>query len=91
MQSSKMFRGDTGLFRAALMLAGFWPKSEGLIFNDKRKDGSRRLKLWVAASVFSASQEQQKVLEQSLREAFGDRIRTMYFSNLKGLCIQLKD
>ena len=89
---------DRKLFRSALLLAGFFDKSESTIFNDRHKDGSRRLKLWFAEQVFAAPQEQQQALEQYLREAFGDRIRSMYFSNgsrwqhkWKALCIQLKD
>lgn len=92
-------RGDIGLFRSALLLAGFFNQSEGTIFNDFRKiEGFRRLKLWFADSVFNASQEQQKALEGYLREAFGDRILSMYFTSTPGwfggaysLCIRLKD
>jgi hypothetical protein len=94
------YRGDLGLFRASLMLAGFCPQSEDMIFNDNTRDGKRRrLKLWFADRVFQASQEQQKVLEQHLRDAFGKRILCMYFSQNvwhwsgnpgKSLCIRLK-
>jgi hypothetical protein len=92
------FRGDTGLFRSALMLAGFFPQAECSIFNDNHKSGGRRLKLWFADSVFKAPQEQQKALEKELRAVFGDRIKTMYFVDApywvwctKSLCIQLKE
>ena len=91
-----MFKGDTGLFRAALLLSGFFPQSECLMFNDNHKAGTRRLKLWFADAVRNAPQEQQKVLEAHLREAFGDRIISMYFNpNFRwigpALCIKLKD
>lgn len=91
-------RGDIGLFRSALLLAGFFYQSEGSIFNDNWKDGSRRLKLWFSDGIFGASQEQQKVLEGYLREVFGNRILSMYFTSTPGwfgdnksLCIRLKD
>ena len=89
-------RGDCGLFRGALLLAGFLPQCEYSIFNDNHKDGSRRLKLWRADAIFESSQRQQKVLEQHLRETFGNSIRSMYFveapywlGSRKSLCIQL--
>ena len=83
MQGNTTYRGDIGLFRACLMLAGFPATSESSIFNDdskaKPKKPTRRLKLWFADSVFNASQEQQWALEGFLREAFGDRIIKMEF------------
>ncbi len=93
------YRGDVGLFRAALLLAGFFTRSECLIFNDRSKvTGARRLKLWFADSVNEASQEQQWALEGYLREVFGDRIQSMYFlpgmpwnRGNASLCIRLKD
>jgi hypothetical protein len=92
-----MLKGDLGLFRGALLLAGFFERSECLVFNDKRS-GFRRLKLWSASAVHSAPQEQQLALEKYLREAFGDRIISMYFipayrwpSAACSLCIRLKD
>ncbi len=93
-----MFKGDLGLFRAALLLSGFPGRSESSIFNDNSKDHTtRRLKLWFADPVFEASQEQQKALEAHLREAFGARILRMYFIQNstpyggKSLCIKLQD
>ena len=90
-------RGDIGLFRSALLLAGFMRESEGSIFNDDSKDHTRRrLKLWGGTAVFNASQEDQKVLEGYLREFFGDRIISMYFvpghywhMDSKSLCIKM--
>lgn len=88
---------DIKLFRAALLLSGFFERSECLIFNDKRNN-FRRLKLWFASAVFDAPQKQQKALEQLLRDAFGDRILSMYFIPAErwhgapwSLCIRLKD
>lgn len=75
-----MLKGDVGLFRGALLLSGFFDSAECIIFNDRHKDGTRRLKLWSAAAVFGAPQEQQKALEKFLREAFSSRIRDMYFA-----------
>ena len=95
-----MAKGDVSLFRGALLLAGFLPHSESYIFNDYRKTtGFRRLKLWAATWVFEAEQAQQQALEKALREAFGDRILSMYFvANVHGwtprgksLCIRLRD
>jgi len=92
------FKGDSGKFRMALLLAGFFPQSEGSIFNDNTKDHKRRrLKLWFADPVFAASQEQQKVLEGYLKAFFGGRILSMYFIKSptwyhggESLCIQLQ-
>jgi hypothetical protein len=94
-----MLKGDTGLFRGALLLAGFLNASEQTIFNDFRKiEGFRRLKLWFADSVADAPQEQQRALQQALVEAFGDRIISMYFveahrwyGERNSLCIRLRD
>lgn len=101
MQGNTTHRGDTGLFRSALLLAGFWNASEGTIFNDdskaKPKQSTRRLKLWFADSVFNAPLEQQWALEGYLREAFGDRIIKMEFipggwnNDWKSLTIRLRD
>lgn len=92
------YRGDTGLFRAALLLSGFFRRSECHIFNDKSQEGWRRLKLWFADGIEEASQEQQWALEGLLREVFGDRILSMYFIECvpwdgsgSSLCIRLKD
>jgi hypothetical protein len=92
-------RGDIGLFRSALLLAGFVRESEDSIFNDDSRDHTRRrLKLWSAESIFNASQEDQKVLGGYLREFFGDRIISMYFvpgmhywhtDATKSLCIKM--
>lgn len=88
---------DTKLFRAALLLSGFFERSECLIFNDKRNN-FRRLKLWFATPVFNAPQKQQQALEQLLRETFGNRILSMYFVKAErwhgvtwSFCIRLKD
>lgn len=101
-----MLKGDIGLFRGALLLAGFFGQVDSFIFNDdskaKPKQPTRRLKLWFANPVFNAPQEQQQALEGSLRDAFGERIISMYFVeafpwrkgakiNPKSLCIRLRD
>ena len=98
MQGNTTYRGDIGLFRACLMMAGFCVSAGSTIFNDNDKwHTKRRLKLWFADSVFNASQEQQWALEGFLREAFGDRIIKMEFipggwnGNWKSLCIKLRD
>ena len=97
------YKGDTGKFRRALFYAGFDANFTS-IFNDyckaKPKTSKRRLKLWWATSVFEAPQKQQRLLERLLRDAFGDRIDSMYFvqnstvagmiADCKSLCIKLK-
>jgi hypothetical protein len=102
---ARTFRGDIGLFRLALVEAGFDSASQRSIFNDdskaKPKAPTRRLKLWFATDVFKAKQAKQWKLEKSLRELFGDRIISMYFcpgahswyaaKGDKSLCIKLKD
>ena len=54
----KHFRGDIGLFRAALKRAGF--VADGMMFNDDSKANpkkpTRRLKMWFADTVFEAPQ-----------------------------------
>lgn len=95
------FYGDTGLFRLALLEAGFkWQATRASIFNDYRKHGQfRRLKLWFATEVFDAPQAQQRKLEKSLRELFGTRIEHMEFikggigrtPGWKSLTIKLRD
>lgn len=94
-----VYKGDTGIFRLALREAGFLPQSECLIFNDRRKDGTRRLKLWAANTVFKAPQKQQKALELALRDLFENcfetKILEMYFIETypwagKSLCIVLE-
>ncbi len=94
------YRGDLGMFRACLLLSGFFERSECNMFNDRSKTrGTRRLKLWFANPVFVASQEQQQVLANLLRDAFGARILSMYFTvheggrfgNFESLCIKLQD
>lgn len=95
-----MLKGDLGLFRGALLLSGFFQRSESSMFNDdskaKPKQPTRRLKLWFAEAVFEAPLEQQWALEHWLREAFGDRILSMYFTTSwyrrsHALCIKLRD
>ncbi len=93
------FRGDTGLFRAALVEAGFLRTAETLIFNDDSKCHTRRrLKLWMGTAVFDAPQERQQQLEKGLRKRFGKRILSMYFVQQPywvgagySLCIKLQD
>ena len=100
---ARIFKGDIGLFRLALLEAGFENASKRIIFNDdskaKPKQPFRRLKLWAADDINRASQKKQWKLEKSLRELFGDRIITMYFipgsqwarMPYPSLCIKLKD
>ncbi len=100
---ARIFKGDIGLFRLALVEAGFENASKRIIFNNdskaKPKTGVRRLKLWSADDINRASQKKQWKLEKSLRELFGERIVSMYFHPgsrwarmpYPALCIKLKD
>ncbi len=96
---------DATLFRNAVRQAGYNTRwGVGTVYNDiRRRSGFRRLKLDYATEVFNSSQQQQQDLERRLRQAFGDRILSMYFIpwvtygvDAKGkptgisLCIRLK-
>lgn len=102
---SSLTKGDTGHFRKCLHKAGFAvirnPQKNiyisSTIFNDRRNDGSRRLKLWAGTRVFDAPQYQQQYLEQLLLREFGKRYQGGYFieaaswfrCDLKSFCIVL--
>jgi len=77
----KHFRGDIGLFRAALKRAGF--VANGMMFNDDSKANpkkpTRRLKMWFADTVFEAPQYRQEALAACLHSVFGERITKMEF------------
>jgi len=60
---------DSGKFRAALLLSGFFPESEGFVFNDAGKT-RRRLKLWNADAVAVFGHDDLVLM---LKEIFGDR------------------
>ena len=64
--------GDTAKFRRALETAGF--SHSGQIFNDKHKDGSRRLKYWQANHIVCAGDQQHNNLHEALIGEFGDRL-----------------
>ena len=95
------YRGQAGKFRKALAQAGFTNASKDTIYSDPHVDGSRRLKLVVATSIFDSCILAQENLETKLREQLGDDIVSMYFiryqpywmkneTKIKSLCIQLK-
>lgn len=90
-----MLKGDNGLFRGALLLAGFLPASERSIFNDNHKDGTRRLKLWYAGDIRGEANE--PILMHYLSQAFGDRITHIGYLEQRwgrsdiALCVHLKD
>ena len=68
-------RGDNGLLRGCLLLAGFMPEADDKIYNDDKSFGrpGRRLKLWFAASVLAGPQKAQDELFKYIKQAFGDR------------------
>ena len=66
---------DTKKFRQALKDAGIRQPRYYLapVYNDKHKNGTRRLKLWSGDAVFEASRAVQEKLERQLKEHFGRR------------------
>ena len=91
------YKGDKGKFRKALKAAGF-NCDDRCMFNDRRKDGTRRLKLWSADRVNDAPMWRQHLLHAYLLKEFGRRYVNGYF--VKGaywtrdwasLCIVLRD
>lgn len=92
------YKGDTGLFRKCLHSAGFLNAADGQIFNDNKKTGGRRLKLWFADAVVLAPLRQQQALWNKMLEVFGDRILKVEFIDgapwygiHKSLVVHLKD
>ncbi len=90
---------DTRTLRECLHKAGFASKGV-MVFNDKRKNGGRRLKLWGGTHIFDAPVKQQELLEKVLKAEFGTRYKTGYFirqymfwydKDFKSLCIVLQD
>jgi len=75
------YRGDLGTLRRVLAENGFADTAGHWgYYNDDSKDHQRRrLKVVDGNAIFDASQYKQKKLEAALRQAFGDRIITMYF------------
>ena len=71
---------DAQVIRNALRGTHFSESTqEGIIWNDKRKDGTRRLKLWHAREIFDAPRQQQEILEWQLKRDFDGRYVTGYF------------
>jgi len=72
-----------------------WYGHTGKIFNDKRKDGTRRLKLWVATALHHVPRKVQHTIDKEIRDAFGDRFIRAYFIKNEGLwngwsfCVEL--
>jgi len=66
---------DMTKFRQAFKDAGFRQRYSypPTVFNDKRKSGIRRLKLWSGEHVFAAPQHAQRELERQLQKQFGHR------------------
>lgn len=50
-----------------------------MTFTYARKNGTRKIKLWLANDVFDAPRAQQVRLEQHLRENYGDKYIGGYF------------
>jgi len=67
----------------AMKEAGFNPKTSGqyarVTFTHLRKNGQRRLKLWLADDVWEATQEKQKKLDAALKKHYGAAYLGGYF------------
>jgi hypothetical protein len=64
--------------RQAIARAGINYAQDYTIFQDKRKDGTRRMKVWQGAVIKEAPKEKQWKLHDLLVEAFGSQLVTMY-------------
>lgn len=64
---------DTKKLYRALYLAGLGNGINPTVFNDKAKNGTRRLKVWFGSYIFSASPDRQQELERQLKLQFRDR------------------
>ena len=68
-----------GKMRYALALADFDSYSTYRFFTQVRKDGTRRVKLWMSDAVFESSQKKQNFLEFCLKMIYGARYKGGYF------------
>jgi hypothetical protein len=68
-----------GKMRYALALADYESPPTYRFFTHVRKDGTRRVKFWMADRVFDSSQKQQQMLESCLKFAYGTRYKGGYF------------
>lgn len=95
---------DSHLFIRALVLTGLWSVEDARgplpynLYNDKRKNNKRRLKLAEANFIFNSSAITQQLLHKYMRRIFGVRylygefIRYDRFNRTaKSLCIYLRD
>lgn len=89
---------DTKKFRQAFKDAGFLPRFSFLpvVYNDKHKGGTRRIKLYDGNGVFASPQFAQEELERQLKKQFGSRYLAGQFIESasrwivgKSLCIYL--
>jgi len=66
---------DTKKFRQAMKDAGFQQRYSWVpvVFNDKSKNGTRRLKLWNGNHIFAAPWFVQVELERQLKKQFQER------------------
>jgi len=73
---TKVFRGDSGMVRQALLDAGF--ECDGTMFNDNSSDyATRRIKIWFANYIVFAPLYKQERLALELRNRFGKRLLKM--------------
>jgi hypothetical protein len=71
-----------GKFRTALKDSGFPNTSDaGIFFTNVRKNGTRRVKLWIPADgIFESSGRKQRALERELKKQYGDRYSHGFFT-----------
>lgn len=73
-------RGDIGIVRKCLNGCNY--PSDQIIYNNLRKDGTRRIKIWVAGSIKNSSEAKQGILWHTLGQAFGEKfISAQYLPN----------
>lgn len=97
-ESEAPLKGDTGLLRGCLLLAGFMPEADDDIFNDAKSFGKpgRRLKLWYADQMLGCPGTARGALMRYVKKAFGDRFVRAEFTINGGMggdafCVWLKD
>lgn len=73
-------RGNLGLVRQCL--AGCNYRTDKIMYNTLRKDGTRRLKIWDADYIFNSPESKKAILWDSFAHAFGDRfVKAMFHQN----------
>lgn len=75
--------GDSGKLRRAIAAAGIPFPDRDRIYSEKRANDTRRIKLWHATTIVSATDQQRKALQVALRKEFGERLISAELINLR--------